>query len=649
MSTNSSGFYTNGFYVGSDPSGYEQCRGAIWSFVTWTARYGAYYTNSWAALSNDLAAWQASPGGGFGGMMGSPSGAMGKSGGPSYVIPATNYIDYNQFWVMTSLTNRTNVLVTITNTLSNLTYTILTNSALGSNAPPWGLFATLTATNSSVAASNAVPLGTSPLFVQAGLVWNTSTNNSPLPDWLSMSLYGRLSIPTVGGYITNGLAAYWKMNETNGSIAHDSSGNGLYLPLSNSPSWGSNYMILNGSTQYGDAGSNALTTLDNHDITICAWIYADSTSAQGIVDKDYYAARGDYGGWCFLLDNGQLSWSVENGPNLADTGAATVPLGQWTFVAVTWSYPNGQDNLVSYYINGILNSSVGAGSAIEKPSGSAHLAVGNIRNNESNGLFSFDGYMHDVAIYSRALTSWEIAFNFLSSEFATNVPNPDLLCYKMTETNETSVPIYLTNSSNPTGLTGLYPSNASVIWTNGPGGEYNALHFDGVSSFLDTGLSNTFNFTSNPFTINLWLLSLGPTNFVMGNNTYATDGWFMAVNAFLLLFGAETADGEAVVYTKNTVSGWPTAWNMITITRDGANALLIYINGLQQFTGGQFLNPISTANTLKFGAGVFNNGSFVESDKMDGTLWLPQIWSTNLSSADIANLYYNQLRGKPWP
>jgi hypothetical protein len=550
---------------------------------------------------------------------------------------------------MTSLTNQTNVLVTITNTLSNLTYNILTNSAVGSNAPPWGLFETLTATNSFVVASNEIPLGTDPLFVQAGLVWNTSTNNSPLPDWLSMSLYGSLSIPTVGGYITNGLTAYWKMNETNGSTAHDSSGNVLDLPLAGNPSWGSNCLILNGSTQYGDAGSNALTNLDNHDITICAWIWTGSTSAQGIVDKDFYSGKADYGGWCFLLDNGQLSWSVENGPNLADTGPASVPLGQWTFVAVTWSYPNGQDNLVSYYINGILNSSVGAGSAIEAVSGSADLEVGNIRNNESNGLFAFDGYMHDVAIYNRPLTSWEIAFNFLSSEFVTNVTNPDLLYYKMTETNQTSVPIYLTNSSNPTGETGLYPSNASVIWTNGPAGEYNALHFDGVSSFLDTGLSEPFSFTTNPFTINLWLLSLGPTNFVMGNNTYETDGWFMAVNSFLLLFGAETVNGEAVVYTKNTVSGWPTAWNMITITWDGANALLIYVNGQPQFILGQFINPISSTNSLKFGAGVFYNGSYGQTDNMDGSIWLPQIWSTNLSCTDIANLYYNQVKGKPWP
>jgi hypothetical protein len=33
----------------------------------------------------------------------------------------------------------------------------------------------------------------------------------------------------------------------------------------------------------------------------------------------------------------------------------------------------------------------------------------------------------------------------------------------------------------------------------------------------------------------------------------------------------------------------------------------------------------------------------------DGDLWLPQIWSTNLSPIDVANLYYRQKTGIPWP
>ena len=45
------------------------------------------------------------------------------------------------------------------------------------------------------------------------------------------------------GYITNGLAAYWKLDDQSGTNAADSSGNGVTMPLYGSPSWGSNYLI----------------------------------------------------------------------------------------------------------------------------------------------------------------------------------------------------------------------------------------------------------------------------------------------------------------------------------------------------------------------------------------------------------------------
>jgi hypothetical protein len=622
-------------------------RGAMWNLITWSVMYGGWYTEGWPYMSNALVTWQATlGGGGFGGMMGQPSGAMGQSGGPSNVIPATNYIDYNQFWVMTSLTNQTNVLVTVTNTLSNLTYTILTNSALGSNAPPFGIFATLTASNSFVVASNAIALGSSPLFVQAGLVWNTSTNNSPLPDWLSMSLYGRLSIPTVGGYITNGLAAYWKMNETNGSIAHDSSVNGLDLYLSNSPSWGSNYLILNGTSQYGDAGSNGFACLDTNDITICAWISNTGNSTDVIASK---WDTNNKAGWSFdVLSNGLLDMYVDgNADVMKNTGPSTVAGGQWTFVAVVWHNVPG-NYTADFYFDGVLDSSKNSGEPSQTSSGSAHLVVGGVY--EGTGGY-FDGCMHDVAIYNRALTSWEIGFNFLSSEFITNVLDPDLLYYKMSESNQTSVPIHLANSSNPDGPTGLYASNASVIWTSGLRGQPDsALHFDGVSSYIDTGLappfdwlSAAFDFTTNLFTINLWVEPTSSYNhyLMQDQDSSGTNGWFLSLDgSYHVLFGTMSNEVPYSVSTTAKAQNW--TWDMVSVVRTSLTNVIIYVNGSADVSG-YFPCPNSSTNTLKIAIDP------VETNIYDGNLWLIQVWTTNLSPSDIANLYYNQGRGIPWP
>jgi len=57
--------WSNGFFIGSDNTGYEQDRGALFDIFVWGVECGGYYSNSWPFVSNALAAWQASPGGGF--------------------------------------------------------------------------------------------------------------------------------------------------------------------------------------------------------------------------------------------------------------------------------------------------------------------------------------------------------------------------------------------------------------------------------------------------------------------------------------------------------------------------------------------------------------------------------------------------------
>jgi len=256
--------WSNGFFIGSDNTGYEQDRGALFDIFVWGVECGGYYSNSWPFVSNALAAWQASPGGGFGGMMGQPAGP-GYINGYNYT---TNYSNYNSFFLLANLSsNGTQVDVTVQNVLSNLTYNIWTNCVLDPTSD-WGIWQTVTATNSVIVAP-PFTIGTNALFFQAAMVWNTRPGSDILPDWLSM-LYFNALVPTNYGYITNGLVAYWRMNDASGSTAHDSSSNGLDLSLIGSPSWGSNYLILNVTTQYGEAASDGFTNLNAHDKTICA-------------------------------------------------------------------------------------------------------------------------------------------------------------------------------------------------------------------------------------------------------------------------------------------------------------------------------------------------------------------------------------------
>jgi hypothetical protein len=77
LGTNSLGFYTNTFFIGSDNNGYEQARGAFYNLDTWSGEvYGGYYTNDWLNFSNSLATWQSGLGGGFFGALFGPLGEL---------------------------------------------------------------------------------------------------------------------------------------------------------------------------------------------------------------------------------------------------------------------------------------------------------------------------------------------------------------------------------------------------------------------------------------------------------------------------------------------------------------------------------------------------------------------------------------------
>jgi hypothetical protein len=443
-------------------------------------------------------------------------------------------------------------------------------------------------------------------------------------------------------YIPNGLVEWNKLNEGAGTVAADSSGNGNSLPLIGSPSWGDNYLTLNGSSQYGDAGSSQLAPLDQHDMTICAWINKTGSSQKGIVDKSFVHADGSYGGWSFqVLNNNYLFWWVGNAGYFQDDGGAPIPLGQWTFVAVVWHYAARQ---ADFYVNGVLDSSVQDGAVIPYPSGTAPLEVGNLGNNLQGGTYAFDGSLHDVGIYNRALSRAEIETNYLSSEFAPNVNPPDLLYYEMTESAQVNPPVYLSDSSTHGGTTGTVNSGYVLAWvTNVASIPETAIHFNGVGTQIDTSNSVLFNFTTNPFTVNFWARPLTAFGCLMENGIPAQNGWYINVGgSYQVIFGTEN-NGTDAELTTAPGAAQVNAWSMVTIVRTGPNNAVIYINGIQAATTGSVTSPASSPYGLIIGADIAG------AHYLDGDIWLPQIWGEALPPTAVANLYFMQLLGSPWP
>jgi hypothetical protein len=478
-------------------------------------------------------------------------------------------------------------------------------------------------------------------------IWGEALAPTDIANLYFIQSYGQ-PWPTFGGlysgYVRNGLLEWNRFNDGAGTLAADASGNGNPLPLVGSPTWGSGFLNFNGSTQYGDAGSNQLSSLDLQDLSIGVWLNKTGSSMKGIVDKSYVQPGVGYGGWSFrILADNHLDWWIENGQDFTDNGSATIIPGTWTFAQVVWHYAAHE---ADFYINGVLNSRVMNGAAIQGASGPADLEVANMENDTNAGLYAFDGAMHDVALYNRALSPSDAENNYLGTESTSNVLVPDLLYYKMTEAAQTNPPAFLADSSTHGGTTGTafaaYP--VAFQWvTNVAGIPASALHFNGVSVYLDTSNSTLFNFTTNLFTINFWVCPLTANGTLMENGYFQSNGWYLNVGgAYQIQFGAETNGTDFAVSTEAGGANVG-VYTMVTIVRTAPTNVLIYLNGIQAATTGSFTSPAPSTNSLRFG--MDRAGDHF----LDGDIWLPQIWGEALPATSIANLYFVEILGTPWP
>jgi hypothetical protein len=509
-----------------------------------------------------------------------------------------------------------------------------------------------------------------------------------------MQFGGKIVLPS-GSYITNGLVAYWKMNDATGTNAADSSGYGNPLSLIGSPSWGPGSLILDGSSQYGVEGSaSVLTNLDQHDKTICAWIFSTTNNgnAQGIVDKSddavgYSVVSG--GGWggtgwgMWLAADRKLTWFIANGDNVPDgggyvedAGTLTIPTNQWCFVTIVSHAALSNQfttppTAIDFYVNGILSGhngeafldSVGTNIIVESPS-TVDLKIGKFTHSMSTpSNYPFSGYIRQVAAYNRALSAAEVGTDFLQTVGGlTNflVPYPDLLYYKLNtgSSNESAPQTAYDSSTLGTNNGTIYgtPSSNGIFWNNGitgiPGNlsddpasnNYASLHFHGQGvNWIDTQNTNLFQFTTNLFTINFWVVPYTAGETIMQCGSYRSNGWYITSGgSYEIIFGTETNGNDTPVITSPGAAN-STTWAMVSIVRPTLTNAIIYINGLQKAT--DFITPPAPSP----GSLLIGISPGATTNSFDGDMWGLQIWNEPLSPAAIGSLYLNTSKAVNYP
>ena len=173
-----------------------------------------------------------------------------------------NYNDYANFWLAIGTSgSNTQANLTIQNTLSNLTYEILTNSSLDTNLADWGVWQVLTASNSVIVAP-PFPIGSNSLFFASQLVLITGTNQ--IADWWAMKYFGTLAVDPYADPDGDGLCNYSEYilgsNPTNAHSMSASKTDAQYFFLAYTNDASTRMLLF----QSNGPGTNAVTlTLSN--------------------------------------------------------------------------------------------------------------------------------------------------------------------------------------------------------------------------------------------------------------------------------------------------------------------------------------------------------------------------------------------------
>lgn len=223
-----------------------------------------------------------------------------------------------------------------------------------------------------------------------------------------------VALPVFAQDLSKGLVAYWKLNEVEGGIAFDSSGNGHDGVLNGDPEWVDGR--FGGGLEFDGSGDEVNVPYDaalnpEEAFTVCVWANVEPGSGghrAPVSCRDdgplsgyiIYAEPGNT--WQYWIGTG--AWNSVQGP--------AVELGEWTHL--TAIYSEGQQR---FYVNGEL-AGQGAGTLITNPDNSFLIGAG--ANERPVHEYLFVGQIDDVRLYNRALEEDEIA-KVMAGEISTAV------------------------------------------------------------------------------------------------------------------------------------------------------------------------------------------------------------------------------------
>jgi hypothetical protein len=263
-------------------------------------------------------------------------------------------------------------------------------------------------------------------FNNAGTYSCTISNSQGVTNSDSATLTV-LTTPTISYaqiVIADNPIAYWRLNETNGTIAHDSWGghDGQYTNAilgvsgynTNDPDFAVAVGVLNGTDSYvgNIQGIDFSTFANNATFSIEAWVNGGTQIAgAGIVTYGYGS-----GGEQFNLDTGSggahaFRFSVRDANNFAHNANGNIaPNSTWQHVVGVCDESHG---VMYLYVNGVQNAVTNISNGIQM--GTSPISIGSRQPDfRSTYTANFTGSIDEVAIYNHALSAAQVQNHFIA-------------------------------------------------------------------------------------------------------------------------------------------------------------------------------------------------------------------------------------------
>lgn len=494
--------------------------------------------------------------------------------------------------------------------------------------PTPGLYYAFGATDSTNMGSGAYFDG----LIDDAAVYSSAVTDARVLAHYQAGLAAYTAQPSYAGAVMSAQpVGYWRLEETSGVVAADSSSNGASGAIASLPGFGLPGAVLTerGRAMRLDGSSTVslnLTKIDTtagHQVSVELWMnWAGGGGGMpfGFSSYDLYLVPGS--GFGFNTGNSDLY----------GVSMAAIPQNTWLHVVAVFTnnayYPN------QIYINGVRQALVQilGGPAIRSVSAQANIS------GWPAGGYQFNGRLDEVAVYNGALSASTVMAHYQAGRAVPASVSP----YAATVLSDN--PRGYWRLGDPPGAGAADASGYGNIGTlngtitqnvagNLPYDADSAASFDGASGYISAAPIGSLP----RWTLEAWI---NPSGGQTNDAAVFSDAYTTLVN-YALYFNASGSAPLALQAGFYDGAGWHNTaavnvtqgvWSHVAATYDGAT-IVLYVNGAQVSSQAYAASPASNGNGFRIGR-RWDSGNYFA-----GTMDEAAVYATALSPARILAHY----------